>query len=268
MVTGLQDEVNREVSELRNEFIRERSQFHAQIASEMAQFRDEVRNEMAQFRAKIACEMSQLRTEVRNGHAQLGTNFVELCASAHHSSMLMLLCQQSRLPAPLLGVRLPSAPPIEEHAASTPSASSAISNMSSTSSVPHVDSLTIDSPTARVAASLPIVRPSGVNRDHAQIQGKSFHLIIVITQFSTPVSTRRYPSYRLRSRKSCFEASIQGFFKSSECRSISGRLALAFLILNMLSVPCNIMPGLCRWNLDFEYSIVYSYCERAEVYAL
>ena len=247
MVTGLRDEVNREVSELRNEFIRERSQFHAQITSEMAQFRDEVRSEMAQFRAEISCEMSQLRTEVRNGHAQLGTNFAELRgASAHHSSMLMLLCQQSRLPSHSLGLHLPSAPPIEEHAASTPSASSAISNISSTLSVPHVDTLTIDSPTARIAANLPVVGPSGVNRDHAEIQGKSIHLIIVITQFSTPVSTRRHLSFRVRSRKRCFEASIQGSFESSERRSMSGRLASAFLILNMLSVPCNITPGLCR----------------------
>ena len=122
MVTGLRDEVNREVSELRNEFIRERSQFHAEIASEMVQFRDEVRNEMAQFRAEITGEMLHLRTEVCNGYAQLGTNFAELrSASANHNSMLMLLCQQDRLPVPSLGLRLSSAPPIEEHPASTPS---------------------------------------------------------------------------------------------------------------------------------------------------
>ena len=247
MVTGLRDEVNREVSELCNEFIRERSQFHAEIASEMAQFRDEVRNEIAQLRAEIAGEMSQLRTEVRNGHAQLGTHFAELhSASANHNSMLMLLCQQDRLPVPSLNFRLPSAPPMEEQAASTPSALSAISNISSTSSVPHFGSLTIDSPTAHAATSLPVAGPSGVNRDHAPIQGMSTALVVVITEFNTPDSTRRNPSHRVRSRTYCFKTSIQGSFESSERRRISGRLARACLILNTLPVSCTITPGLCR----------------------
>ena len=240
MVTGLRDEVNREVSELRSEFARDRAQFRAEVATEMAEFRAEVRNEMARFRADIAGEISQLRADVRNGHAQLAANLAEIRgASSNHNSMLMLLCQQTRLPVPSLGLRLPSAPPMEEHAASTPSASSVISNISSTSSVPHVGSLTLDSPTARAAASLPATGPSGVTQDRIQIPGKPMHLVIVITKLNTPISTRRNPSHRVGSRKRGFEASIPGSITSSECRRISGRLALAFLM-------CTIAPGLCR----------------------
>ena len=171
---------------------------------------------------------------------KLAANFAEIRgASSNHNLMLMLLCQQTRLPVPSLGLRLPSAPPMEEHAASTPLASSVISNILSTSSVPHVGSLMLDSPTARAAASLPATGPSGVTRDRIQIPGKPMHLVIVITKLNTPISTRRNPSHQVGSRKHGFEASIPGSIKSSECRRISGRLALAFLM-------CTIAPSLCR----------------------
>ena len=196
MVTGLWDEVNHEVLELHSKFARDRTQFRAEVATEMAEFRAEVRNEMARFRADIAGEISQLRANICNGHAQLAANFVEIRGtSSNHNSMHLLLCQQTRLPVPSLGLRLPLAPPMEEHAASTPSASSVISNILSTSSVPHVGSLTLDSPTARAAASLPTTGPLGVTRDRIQIPGKPMHLVIVITKLNTPISTQRNPSH-------------------------------------------------------------------------
>ena len=148
----------------------------------MEAFQAEVANQISALRSEICSEIrSEIRAEIRSGLAPLSTGLANLhSASSSHNTLLQSMCQQSRVSVPSLGLRAPSVSIVEEHAASTPSASSAISNVSSASSALPLSSLTLDSPIVRTAPDLLIAGPSGLNQDHAPIQSRWNVLILIL----------------------------------------------------------------------------------------
>ena len=151
---AFQVEIKNDISELQFTVESDISAFYAKVDSEMAESRAELRDH---------------RTDLRNGFAQVSKILAELQASSStHQSLLLSLGQHSR------EITMPAAPTIGEHAVSTPSASSVISITSSTSSVPHIGTLTLDSPAIHPIPSLPGVGLSGPARDRSPSQCK-FH---------------------------------------------------------------------------------------------
>lgn len=136
------------------------------------------------FRDAIMHEISELRTECRGKFAAVNKELagvtkelavvnkelVDLRAqSAAQGVMLNRLCQQAGVSITSLGLLTPLALTGEEPAASTPSASSVTSNISSTSGLP-IGNLTIDSPTIRTTGP-PVAGPSGIGRERSPVQG-------------------------------------------------------------------------------------------------
>ena len=157
--------VKNDISELHSKVERDSSAFYVKVDREMAESRAELRESRA--------ELCEHRADLRNGLAQVSKILAELQASSStHQSLLLSLCQQSR------EIAMPAAPTIGEHAVSTPSTSSVISNTSSTSSVPHIGTLTLDSPTIQPIPSLPGLGLLGPARDHSPSQCTSINVFI------------------------------------------------------------------------------------------
>ena len=145
----------------------------------MTELHAKVEGEISKMQAKVERDMSELRSEVRTGLEKLGKGLAALQdSSSNHNALLSTLCQQSGSSVPPHETHAPSAPAIGEPAASTPSASSAISNISSASSIPPLGGLTMHSPTTFTNPSLPIAGPSAPNRDHIPIEGTSIRTIL------------------------------------------------------------------------------------------
>ena len=140
----------------------------------MTDLHAKVKHEISKMQAKVKRNMSELRSKVRSGLEHLGTRLTVLQeSSSNHNALLSRLCQQSWSSVPPLKTRTPSAPTIREPAISTPSASLAISNISSTSSIPPLSRLMIHSPTTFTNPNLPIVGPSALIQDRTLIEGMS-----------------------------------------------------------------------------------------------
>ena len=131
----------------------------------MEAFQAEVAKQISALHSEICSEIcSEIRTELCAGLTPLSTGLANLhSASSNHNSILQSMCQQSGVSIPSLVLCPHSAPAVDEHATSTPSASSTISNISSASSGLQLTTLTIDSPTTCMAPSFPIVGPSGLH---------------------------------------------------------------------------------------------------------
>ena len=148
----------------------------------MEAFQAEVANQISALHSEICSEIhSEIRAEIHSGLAPLSTGLANLhSTSSSHNTLLQSMCQQSGVSVPSLRLRAPSVSIVEEHAVSTPSASSAISNISSASSALPLSSLTLNSPIVRTAPDLPIAGPSGLNQDHALIQSRWSVLILIL----------------------------------------------------------------------------------------
>lgn len=179
---------------------------------------------MEGIRAEVATEIAALRRDFGNKLAEL------LTASSNHNAMLRSMCQQAGVNVASLGLRPPPAPLMEDYAASTPSASSVISNISSTSSNLPIGGLSIESPTTRSTASLPIAGPSGVNRDRASVIGMLFCKSRTVLNIA--ISTWGNPSHRLWPREHRFKAPFKGSVQGSERSGFTGRVTHAILILH------------------------------------
>ena len=164
-------EVRNDISELQFKVERDMSTFYAKVDREMAESRAELRESRAELR--------EYRADLRNGLAKVSKILAELQASsATHQSHLQALCQQSEeVTIPVPKRRIPAAPTIGENTASTPPGSSFISNTSSTSSVPHIGTLTLNSPTTHSVPSLPVSGHSGISGDRSPIQRKSMVIL-------------------------------------------------------------------------------------------
>ena len=158
-------EVKNDISELHSKVEREISAFYAKVDREMAESRAELRESRAELR--------EHRADLRSGLAQVSKILAELQASSStHQALLLSLGQQSR------EIAMPAAPTIGERAVSTPSTSSVISNTSSTSSIPHIGTLTLDSPNIQPIPSLPGLGLSGPARDRSPSQCTSLYVFI------------------------------------------------------------------------------------------
>ena len=164
--------------------------FRVEFTGNMADFHSRTESKISELEAKVEREMSESRAEFQKAIAQLGRELAELQgASAKHLFLLQSLCQQTGVGLSSPGLRVPPTPTVEEHAVSTPSASSAISNVSSTSSGLKFGHLSLDSPITHTAPSLPIAGPSGLNRDRSLVQGRSILIIISIIALTVSPST-------------------------------------------------------------------------------
>ena len=143
----------------------------------MTELHAKVEGEILKMQAKVEHNMSELHSEVQTGEAQkraCGTS--RFILKSQYPAMT--LCQQSGSSILPLETCTPLAPAIGEPAALTPLASSAISNISSTLSIPPLGGLMIHSPTTFTNPSLPIVGPSAPNWDHTPIEGMSIRSIL------------------------------------------------------------------------------------------
>ena len=148
--------------------------FRVELGNEMTELHAKVEREISKMQAKVEHDMSELRSEVRTGLEKLGNGLSVLQdSSSNHNALLSTLCQQSGSSVPPLETHAPLAPTIGEPAALTPSASSAISNISSTSSIPPLGGLTIHSPITFTNPTLPVAGSSAPNRDPTPIEGMS-----------------------------------------------------------------------------------------------
>jgi hypothetical protein len=138
------DSLKSEVSELRSDF-----------NTKLAEASQEIVKLQSEFGMRIG-EASQEIVELRKYSLQQDQMLRGLCLQAGVSVSSLNL----RIPPPSTRLQIPPAPTHDEQAASTPSASSVISNVSSTSSHLHLGSLMIDSPTPGTA-SLPLAGLSG-----------------------------------------------------------------------------------------------------------
>ena len=164
--------------------------FRIEFTGSMADFHSRTESKISELEAKLEREMSESHAKHQTAIAQLGRELVELQgASAKHLSLLQSLCQQTGIGVSSPGLRIPPAPIVEEHVASTPSASSAISNISSTSSGLKFGHLSLDSPITHTAPSLPIAGPSGLNRDRSPGQGRLILIIISLIALTVSSST-------------------------------------------------------------------------------
>ena len=131
-------------------------------------------------------ELCEHRANLHNGLAKVSKILAKLWASSSiHNAHLLSLCQQSRevtilAPKP----HILAAPIIREHMVSTPPGSTVISNTSSTSSVPHIGTLTLDSSTTHSVPSLPVLGPSGPSRGCSPIQCKSMAILEFCCDYS------------------------------------------------------------------------------------
>ena len=181
--------------------------FRTEFTGNMADFHSRTESKISELEANVEREMSKSRTELQNAIAQLGRGLAELQgASAKHMFLLQSLGQQTGIGFSSPELRVPPAPTVEEHVASTPSASSAISNISSTSSGIQFGHLSLNSPVTRTAPSFPIVGPSGQNRDCSLVQGISILILILIITLSVFPSTWANCSHWVRSRGRRFNA--------------------------------------------------------------
>ena len=199
----------------------------------MEAFQAEVAKQILALCSKICSKIcSEIHMELCAGLTPLSTGLANLySALSNHNSILQPMCQQSGVSIPSLGLHPHSAPAVDEHAMSTPSASSTISNVSSALSRLQLTTLTIDSPTTCMAPGLPIVGPSGLNQDHAPIHSLSFLFTFILnTMLSLPARTHPNPSHRFQARHCPFNPSLQGWVQGSECGEFSGWVAHAFLI--------------------------------------
>ena len=127
-------------------------------------------------------QISALRSEFQAHIAQANREVAELRTIASNNEVLLRsLCQQSGINLPALHLCTPLAPfslqlTPEDHTATTPSASSVISNTSSIPSGVQLGNLTIDSPTTGTAGS-PVAGPSGLAQEHSPVQGTSVYVI-------------------------------------------------------------------------------------------
>lgn len=199
----------------------------------MEAFQAEVAKQISALHSKICSEIcSEIRMELCAGLAPLSTWLANLhSALSNHNLILQSMCQQSGVSIPSLGLRPHSAPAVDEHAMSTPSASSTISNVSSALSRLQLTTLTINSPTTCTAPSLLIAGPLGLNQDHAPIHGLSFLFTFILnTMLSLPARTYPNPLHGFWVRHCPFNPSLQGWVQGSECGEFSGWVAHAFLI--------------------------------------
>ena len=164
-------EVQNDISELRSNVERDMSTFYSKVDHEMAESRAEL--------CKSRTKLREHRADLRNGLAKVSKILAELQASSSiHNAHLLSLRQQSGevtilAPEP----HIPVAPIIRAHTVSTPPGSSVISNTSSTSSVPHIGTLMLDSPTTHSVPSLLVSGPLGHSRDRSAIQHKSMAIL-------------------------------------------------------------------------------------------
>ncbi|KAN0125446.1 hypothetical protein V8E53_015472 [Lactarius tabidus] len=170
------DSLKSKVSELRSDF-----------NTKLAEASQEIVKLQSEFGTRIG-EASQEIVELRKYSLQQDQMLRGLCLQAGVSVSSLNL----RIPPPSTRLQIPPAPTHDEQAASTPSASSVISNVSSTSSHLHLGSLMIDSPTPGTA-SLPLAGPSGSGSgvQRAQIRAKDE---IVRTTSGQSVAPSRPPS--------------------------------------------------------------------------
>ena len=171
-------EVRNDISELQSKVERDMSTFYSKVDREMAESRAELRESRT--------ELCEHRADLHNGLAKVSKILAELQASSSiHNAHLLSLRQQSGevtilAPEP----HIPAAPIIRAHTVSTPPGSSVISITSSTSSVPHIGTLTLDSSTTHSIPSLPVPGPSGPSRGRSPIQRKSMAILEFCRDYS------------------------------------------------------------------------------------
>ena len=165
--------------------------FRVEFTGNMADFHSRMESKILELEAKVEREMSESRAKFQKAIAQLGRELAELQgALAKHLFLLQSLCQQTGFGISSPGLRVPPTPTVEEHVVSTPSASSAISNISSTSSGLKFSHLSLDSPITHTAPSLPIAGPLRLNWDHSPVQGRLILILISIIALTiSPTST-------------------------------------------------------------------------------
>ena len=155
----------------------------------MLTFYSKVDHEMAESCAECCkswTELCEHCADLHNGLAKVSKILAELQASSSiHNAHLLSLCQQSGevtilAPEP----HIPAAPIIREHTVLTPPGSTVISNTSSTSSVPHIGTLTLDSSTTHSVPSLPVSGPSGPSQGRSPIQHKSMAILEFCCDYS------------------------------------------------------------------------------------
>ena len=121
---------------------------------------------MDKFHITQEQEIAKLRKEVAECHATINNIWEYMCRKGEAISGLSHLSTGTLPP-----LRYPPPPTFQDNA---PSPVSAVSNISSTSSgLPVVGTLNLDSPGTRTAA-LPVAGPSRVGRERTQVQGTSF----------------------------------------------------------------------------------------------
>ena len=181
--------------------------FQTEFTGSMADFHSRTESKISELEANVEREMSKSCTELQNTIAQLGRGLAELQgALAKHMFLLQSFGQQTGIGFSPPKLRVPPAPTVEEHTASTPSASSAISNISSTSSSIQFGHLSLDTPITRTAPSFPIAGPSGQNRDCSPVQGISILILILIITLSVSPSSWANCSHWVWSRGRLFNA--------------------------------------------------------------
>ena len=230
--------------------------FRVEVKNDISELQSKVEHDISAFYAKVDHEMAEshaeLRdhgTDLRNGFAQVSKILAELQASSStHQSLLLSLGQQSR------ETTMPAAPTIGEHAVSTPSASSVISITSSTSSIPHIGTLTLDSPTIHPIPSLPGVRLSGLARDRSPSQCTSVYVFKFRRDYRVQVnvSARSNTSHQFRSEWRGFNTCFPRSVKRSERRRLSGRVPFAYLAYldKHFHVPEYVHKSLLCVNVD------------------
>ena len=187
--------------------------FRTELTGNMADFHSRTEGKISELEAKVEREMSESRAKLQNAIAQLGRGLTELQgASSKHMFLLQSFCQQTGIGFSSVELRAPPAPTVEEHTASTPSASSAISNISSTSSGIQFGHLSLDSPITRSAPSFPIAGPSGPTRDCSPVQGRLMLILVFITTLSVSPRTWTNCSHWVGSRGHRFNAPFEGTF--------------------------------------------------------
>ena len=187
--------------------------FQIKLTGNMVDFHSRAEGKISELEAKVEHKMSESHAKLQKAITQLGRGLAELQgASSKHMFLLQSFCQQTGISFSSVELHAPPAPTAEEHVASTPSASSAISNILSTSSSIQFGHLSLNSPITHTTPSFPIMGPSGPNRDCSPVQGRLMLILIFIITLSVSPSTWTNCSHWVGSRGHHFNAPFEGTF--------------------------------------------------------
>ena len=230
--------------------------FQVEVKNNISELQSKVERDILAFYAKVNHKMVEHHAKLRDHHTDLHNGFAQVskilaklqASSSTHQSLLLSLGQQSR------EITMPAAPTIGEHAISTPSASSVISITSSTSSIPHIGTLTLDSPTIHPIPGLPGVGLSGPAQDCSPSQCMSVYVFKFCRDYRVQVniSARSNTSHQFHSERHGFNTCFPSSIEISKCQRLLGRVPFTYLayIDKQCHVPEYVYKSLLCVNVD------------------